>query len=220
MNGGNAAPAPKASTLVMDADVAMAGKKLTDLGAPVDATDSARKTHSHAESDITNLVSDLSGKAASTHGHAQSDITDLVTALAGKMSTTLPTPAGGTAVLYKRNTTILNPVGVTTYTGFGVIFVIQIAGTYRIGATIRETTGAGETIYARPYVNGGAAGTEHSTQTVELTFSDDVAVNAGDTIQMYAKMSAGGANAEFKNVILSVSAATYPFSGAYVSYAV
>lgn len=44
----------------------------------------AATSHTHAQSDVTNLVSDLAGKAASTHTHAQSDVTDLVTDLAGK----------------------------------------------------------------------------------------------------------------------------------------
>lgn len=41
-------------------------------------------SHAHAQSDITNLVSDLAGKAAASHTHAQSDITNLVSDLAGK----------------------------------------------------------------------------------------------------------------------------------------
>lgn len=40
--------------------------------------------HTHAETDITNLVTDLSGKAASTHAHSQTDVTGLQTALDGK----------------------------------------------------------------------------------------------------------------------------------------
>jgi hypothetical protein len=50
--------------------------------------------HTHPQSEVTNLVSDLaainsslSGKAALSHSHAQSDVTGLVTALAGKSDT-------------------------------------------------------------------------------------------------------------------------------------
>ena len=43
-------------------------------------------SHSHAESEITNLVTDLAGKASSTHTHAEADITNLVTDLAGKQA--------------------------------------------------------------------------------------------------------------------------------------
>lgn len=48
----------------------------------------ANLSHSHAESDVTGLVTDLAGKAASVHTHSQSDVTSLSTALAGKSDTT------------------------------------------------------------------------------------------------------------------------------------
>jgi hypothetical protein len=41
-------------------------------------------SHTHAESEITGLVTDLAGKAAVSHGHVQSDVTGLVSALAAK----------------------------------------------------------------------------------------------------------------------------------------
>lgn len=44
----------------------------------------AASSHTHAQSDITNLVTDLSGKASSVHTHAQSDITNLTTDLGNK----------------------------------------------------------------------------------------------------------------------------------------
>jgi hypothetical protein len=40
--------------------------------------------HAHAESDVTNLGSDLAGKAASVHTHAEADVTNLASDLAGK----------------------------------------------------------------------------------------------------------------------------------------
>ncbi len=43
--------------------------------------------HTHAETDVTNLATDLAGKAPLSHTHAQADVTGLVTALAGKAST-------------------------------------------------------------------------------------------------------------------------------------
>ena len=48
--------------------------------------------HTHAESDVTNLVTDLAAKAPLTHTHAQADVTGLVTALAGKARPPTPTP--------------------------------------------------------------------------------------------------------------------------------
>jgi hypothetical protein len=44
-------------------------------------------SHTHPQSDVTGLVTDLSNKAALVHTHAQSDITGLVAALAGKSDT-------------------------------------------------------------------------------------------------------------------------------------
>ena len=44
----------------------------------------ANAVHTHAESDVTNLTTDLAGKAASVHTHAESDVTGLVTDLAAK----------------------------------------------------------------------------------------------------------------------------------------
>lgn len=43
--------------------------------------------HTHAESDVTGLVSDLAGKAPVVHTHAESDVTGLVADLAGKAPT-------------------------------------------------------------------------------------------------------------------------------------
>ena len=44
----------------------------------------ANAVHTHAESDVTNLTTDLAGKAASIHTHTESDVTGLVTDLAAK----------------------------------------------------------------------------------------------------------------------------------------
>lgn len=56
-------------------------------------------THTHAQSDITNLVTDLAGKASTTHTHAQSDVTGLVTALSNKVETSLLGAVSGVATL-------------------------------------------------------------------------------------------------------------------------
>lgn len=90
------------TTAKLGGDVTTAGKALLDdadnaaqrstLGLGTAATaasaDFATATHTHAQSDVTNLVTDLAGKASSSHTHAQSDITNLVTDLAGKASST------------------------------------------------------------------------------------------------------------------------------------
>jgi hypothetical protein len=51
------------------------------------ATAFAASSHTHSESDITNLTTDLAGKAPLVHTHAESDITNLVSDLAGKAPT-------------------------------------------------------------------------------------------------------------------------------------
>ena len=66
--------------------VTLAQSQITNL--TTDLAGKAASVHSHAQSDVTGLVSDLAGKAASVHSHAQSDVTGLDTALSGKASTT------------------------------------------------------------------------------------------------------------------------------------
>jgi hypothetical protein len=46
----------------------------------------ANAVHTHVESDVTNLVTDLAGKAATVHSHPESDVTNLVTDLAARAS--------------------------------------------------------------------------------------------------------------------------------------
>jgi len=66
--------------------VTLAQSQITNL--TTDLAGKAASVHSHAQSDVTGLVSDLAGKAASVHSHVQSDVTGLDTALSGKASTT------------------------------------------------------------------------------------------------------------------------------------
>jgi hypothetical protein len=77
------------TTTKMGGDVTTAGKALltaanagaqrTALGLGTAATsatgDFAAASHTHAQSDVTNLVADLAGKAAASHTHAAADIT-------------------------------------------------------------------------------------------------------------------------------------------------
>jgi hypothetical protein len=75
--GGGGGPHTHPQTDIVDLE--------TDL-ASLDAA-KADAVHTHAQSDVTGLVTALSGKAASSHTHAQSDVTNLVTDLAGKAAT-------------------------------------------------------------------------------------------------------------------------------------
>lgn len=59
-------------------------------------------THSHAEGDVTNLATDLSGKSATGHAHTEANVTNLTTDLAGKAAsghTHATTDVTGTAVI-------------------------------------------------------------------------------------------------------------------------
>jgi hypothetical protein len=53
----------------------------------------AATVHTHAQADVTNLVTDLAGKAPTVHTHAQSDVTGLVAALAAKLDASAYTAA-------------------------------------------------------------------------------------------------------------------------------
>ena len=55
--------------------------------------------HAHAEADVTNLVTDLTGKAPTIHSHAEADVTNLVTDLAAKEATANKNAASGYAGL-------------------------------------------------------------------------------------------------------------------------
>lgn len=80
----------------------------------ISAAGIAASSHTHAESDVTNLVSDLAGKAASVHTHAQSDVTNLTTDLAAKAPTASPTFTGTV-------TTPLTTAGIVTTSSGGVL---------------------------------------------------------------------------------------------------
>lgn len=76
--------------------------------------------------------------------------------------------------------------------GLSYIKVAEIiaprSGTYRIRIGI-ELDGTSYTLYGRSYVNGGAAGTEITSTGTRTFQNDDIAVNAGDLIQLYMKGS-------------------------------
>ena len=82
-------PTDITGTAVVDND-----SRLTDARTPT--------THTHLESDVASLVTDLAGKAAASHGHPESEITSLVTDLAGKAASShghAPGDVTGTAVV-------------------------------------------------------------------------------------------------------------------------
>lgn len=106
----------------------------------LDAADvgAAATSHGHAQSDVTNLVTDLAGKAAASHTHAQSDVTGLTSSLAGKASTVhthvqsditglttdLAAKAADSAVVHKTGTETIG--GVKTFTSLPTIPVTPV----------------------------------------------------------------------------------------------
>jgi len=75
--GGGGGPHTHPTSDIIGLDTA-----LTDLGAEID--NKADLTHTHAQSEISGLVTALADKADSVHGHTISDTTGLQTALDGK----------------------------------------------------------------------------------------------------------------------------------------
>lgn len=94
----------------------------------------------------------------------------------------------------------------TTYAEFESWNVYK-TGTYRITLYLGGTSSG--TLYARIYQNGVAYGTERSVTTTDTTFTQDLSFTAGDTIQIYSRVSASGAGAGGLAARISISAPYY-----------
>jgi hypothetical protein len=57
------------------------------INLPTDLSGKASTSHAHAEADVTNLATDLAGKAPTSHTHTESNVTNLTADLAGKAAT-------------------------------------------------------------------------------------------------------------------------------------
>jgi hypothetical protein len=121
-----------------------------------------------AQSQVTNLTTDLSGKASSTHTHPQSDITDLTTALAAKAPLASPTFTGTVTG------TPADGTNTTAATGFGYMGVPQSSGAGTTGSYTIAATDSGEHIYAS------------ATRTVTIPANGTVPLPIGTTIAFIA----------------------------------
>jgi hypothetical protein len=81
---------------------------------------------------------------------------------------------------------------VITATAYAQIYSVQVPLYYPVGSTVRvkfDLQGDGGypvTVYGRIYVNGVAAGTPRSNATSSwISFSEDVAVSPGDTVEVW-----------------------------------
>ena len=78
------------------------------------------------------------------------------------------------------------------------IKTLTIPARYAAGQTCRVTTAiktayTGIVRYVRVYVNGVPAGDEHTTDSMTfVTFTDDITVNGGDTVEVWVKTGTGG----------------------------
>jgi hypothetical protein len=139
--------------------------------------------HTHSESDVSNLVSDLAGKAATSHTHAESDVTNLISDLGLKAPLASPTftgspvlPTGATAVTQSPGN-FSTAVATTAYTDTRKrstvpnINYTQVVSDYLIAftsltATRVVTLAAATTASGRHYVikdEAGTAGTNNIT---------------------------------------------------------
>ena len=87
---------------------------------------------------------------------------------------------------------------VTNKSNYVKIKTLTIPARYTTGQTCRVTTTIktayqGLVRYVRVYVNGVPAGDEHTTDSMTfVTFTDDITVNGGDTVEMWVKTGTAG----------------------------
>lgn len=117
----------------------------------------AATVHTHAQSSVTSLVTDLAGKAASVHTHAQSAITNLTTDLASKADAD-HTHAGGVGEAFPVGSVFLSVVSTDPATLLGY-------GTWSRVAQGRFLVGQDGSTYASAGDTGGSASHTHSDHT-------------------------------------------------------
>lgn len=76
--------------------------------------------------------------------------------------------------------------------------LVNTHGTVRIKFDLKLGAGVQTSAYGRIYVNGVAVGTERNTsETTYQNYSEDIAVEAGDLVQLYLKCANTGAGEDF-----------------------
>lgn len=154
--------------------------------------------HTHAESEVTNLTTDLTGKAASVHTHVESDVTSLVSDLAAKPSIIdTQTQTGRTA-----------SVGSTNFVGMGSNGLYRIS--YYIDCAALDLT-AGSVVLNLAWTDGAGAKTYTSTALIltSLTqISGDVFIYRGSGTPAWSTTLTGiiaGASYDVRLVVEKLS---------------
>lgn len=138
-----------------------------------------------AESQVTNLVSDLSSKAASSHTHAQSDVTNLTTDLAAKAPLASPTFTGTVTLPAGQ---VVN--GVTLTTAGGTSNFLRADGTYAAppgGGGGSPGGSTGEVQYNNAGAFAGAANIEVENGNLRLPAISTPSTPAADGINLFGR---------------------------------
>ena len=101
------------------------------------------------------------------------------------------------------------------YTTLTPVATIKVgaAGTYRIKFYAKHDAGGGGVGYAKLYKNGGAIGTERALTTGYVWYSEDIALAAGDTIEVWGYVTSGGTTIDLTGFRVCVAAPV--LAGAY-----
>jgi hypothetical protein len=121
-----------------------------------------------------------------------------------------PALAGGTS--YRHHFDDGGSTTSVTLIGVGIPFVILRAGTYRVSFTVTNSDGVdntGSQIFknaSTAYSGFAAIGTLRTvTNTTPTTYTEDLAFNAGDMIQIYTRSDGSGTNPTISNIFTSTT---------------
>jgi hypothetical protein len=153
----------------------------------------AAAVHTHAQSDVTNLVSDLAGKAPTSHTHTQAQVTNLTSDLAAK--------ANLSGASFTGNITTTGSISSANPNTVSVITSRINNGFYEQSVT--------STANGWP-VNGGWYHLISSTHS-NLTnyYAMQFAADFGDSSNIFFRSTGGNGNAPWRKMATGIGAVTY-----------
>lgn len=147
------------------------------IDAPVKASD-IQKIDQNIDDHETRIVNGEAGGFPIAISPAAGNYLIFEVPWAGKKS------SGG---IYAPLTTSANPLTIK----------VALAGTYRLKFTAKHDAGGAGVGYAKLYKNGATAvGTERALTTSYVVYSEDIALAAGDTIEVWAKVTDGATSVD------------------------